>query len=317
MEWKVLRAADPRSFLSHFTSRGLRPDGRSFLTRRQVTVAPGAIGTADGSAIARVGATTVLAACSLEVSAPLNAAPRDGFLEISVQLTPLCSPRFKVGRPPDEALAMQQHLQRIVLSGGVLDLEQLCIVEGKAVWNLKLDVVCLNHDGSCTDAALLAVVGALANLRVPATTVIKTTGTEGGRNRGGASAGASRSSRDAAAAAGASGVLVETLPHEAPSSLVLGGIPLSLTFGVFEDNLLVDPNAEEETLMDSVFTLVVGANEGSDGGSNGGNDQMKLFSVYKPGGVPLGFNVMDNALDSTSKLVQGDAELVMRLAQRA
>ena len=147
--------------------------------------------------------------------------------------------------------------------------------------------------------------------------MIKTTGTEGGRNRGGASAGASRSSRDAAAAAGASGVLVETLPHEAPSSLVLGGIPLSLTFGVFEDNLLVDPNAEEETLMDSVFTLVVGANEGSDGGSNGGNDQMKLFSVYKPGGVPLGFNVMDNALDSTSKLVQGDAELVMRLAQRA
>ena len=67
-----------------------------------------------------------------------------------------------------------------MLSGGVLDLEQLCIVEGKAVWNLKLDVVCLNHDGSCTDAALLAVVGALANLRVPATTVIKTTGTEGG-----------------------------------------------------------------------------------------------------------------------------------------
>ena len=111
-------------------------------------------------------------------------------------------------------------------------------------------------------------------------------------------------------------MLVETLPHEAPSSLVLADSAVA-DFGVFEDNLLVDPNVEEETLMDSVFTLVVGANEGSDGGSNGGNDQMKLFSVYKPGGVPLGFNVMDNALDSTSKLVQGDAELVMRLAQRA
>ena len=270
--------------------------------------------------MARVGRTTVIAACSLEVSSPLNAAPRDGFVELSVQLTPLCSPRFKVGRPSDEALALQQHLSRVVV-GNVLDLEQLCIEEAKAVWNLKIDVICLDHDGSCTDAALLAIVGALADLRVPQTVVTKGGSADGSSNSSSSSSSSSGSSRNTD---GASGVLVETLPDEPASALVLGGIPLALSFGVFEGNLLVDPNAEEEALMDSLFTLVVGADEldnrsssssSSAGGEKGGDD-LKLYSVYKPGGVPLGFDLMDHAMDKALELVRGDVELILKLAER-
>ena len=302
MEWAVLRAADPREYMQTFIDRDIRPDGREFFERREVSVQKGSIQTAHGSCLARVGATAVLAAAKLEVSTPLNAAPRNGFLEISVQLTPLCSPRFKVGRPSDEALALQQHLQRVVLGGSILDLEQLCICEGKAVWNLKLDVVCLNHDGAATDAALLSVVGTLADLRIPATVVTKVgdgNGDRGGRSLGG------RASRDAP---GSSGVLVETLPEESSSAVVLGGIPLAVSFGVFGGNLLVDPNAEEEALLDSVFTLVVGL----DGASS---DSMKVYSVYKPGGIPLGSEVMDQALDRVFELVKGDEGMIMKLSK--
>jgi exosome complex component RRP43 len=121
--------------------------------------------------LTKIGATSVLAAIKLEISPPLNATPTCGFLEVSVQLTPLCSPRFKVGKPSDECYALQQQVQRLLVEGHVIDLEQLCVEEGKAVWNLKLDVICLNHDGGCVDACVLAAMGALRDLKIPETVV--------------------------------------------------------------------------------------------------------------------------------------------------
>ena len=43
LEWAVLRAADPRAYLSRFTSQRVRPDGRGFLSRRARTVQRGNI----------------------------------------------------------------------------------------------------------------------------------------------------------------------------------------------------------------------------------------------------------------------------------
>ena len=45
----------------------------------------------------------------------------------------------------------------------MLDLSQLCISEGRAVWVLYADMVCLNDDGAVFDAALLSFVSALQN----------------------------------------------------------------------------------------------------------------------------------------------------------
>lgn len=49
----------------------------------------------------------------------------------------------------------------------MLDVTQLAIVPGKAVWVLKADVVCLDHDGNVEDAALLSLCGALQSVRLP------------------------------------------------------------------------------------------------------------------------------------------------------
>jgi exosome complex component RRP43 len=49
----------------------------------------------------------------------------------------------------------------------MLDKKQLCIEEGKFVWMLKADIVCLDHDGNVTDAALIALALALRTLKVP------------------------------------------------------------------------------------------------------------------------------------------------------
>lgn len=49
----------------------------------------------------------------------------------------------------------------------MVDLTQLTIVPGKAVWVLRADVVCIDHDGNVEDAAMLSLCGALRSLRLP------------------------------------------------------------------------------------------------------------------------------------------------------
>jgi exosome complex RNA-binding protein Rrp42 (RNase PH superfamily) len=45
----------------------------------------------------------------------------------------------------------------------VIPLESLCIEEGKAVWVLYCDVVCINYDGNALDASIFALMTALSN----------------------------------------------------------------------------------------------------------------------------------------------------------
>jgi exosome complex component RRP43 len=58
----------------------------------------------------------------------------------------------------------------------VTDLMELCVVPGKVVWLLNLDVVCINDDGNVLDAAVLAMSAALNNTWLPATQVLEETG---------------------------------------------------------------------------------------------------------------------------------------------
>ena len=43
----------------------------------------------------------------------------------------------------------------------VVRLADLCIVEGKSVWVLYVDILCMDYDGAVFDACLLALVNAL------------------------------------------------------------------------------------------------------------------------------------------------------------
>ena len=57
-------------------------------------------------------------------------------------------------------------LTRHVFSEHVVDLEQLCIEEGKHCWHLSLDVYVLNNDGSVLDVCMAAAAAALQSLEV-------------------------------------------------------------------------------------------------------------------------------------------------------
>ena len=286
--WAVLKAADPVKYYREFISRGLRPDGRTFLQRRDVSILPGSITTASGSCLTKIGATSVLAAIKLEISPPLNATPTCGFLEVSVQLTPLCSPRFKVGKPSDECYALQQQLQRLLVEGHVIDLEQLCVEEGKAVWNIKLDVICLNHDGGCVDACVLAAVGALKNLKIPEIVT-----------------------REEEKNVSSRGQVVEIIPNGQETMLTITGMPMPVTFGRFEERWVVDPSAEEEEWMDSLMTVVIGGGENQMEG-----DEERVYSVYKPGGASVSADFVDEAIGNARDISSQALDEMTAMGQR-
>eukprot|EP00775_Hariotina_reticulata_P012502 gene12502-12637_t len=229
-------------------NEGFRPDGRVLGVCRPVTVGLDVVTSADGSAIVKVGASTVLAGVRLEVMVPSSEAPADGQLVVSVEMTALSSPNYRPGRAPSITYVIQQRVTDILIGCGVLKLSDLCIGEGQAVWVVYLDLYILNAAGSLLDAALLAAVAALQGTKLPAVHLTEEGNVE----------------RDVQQAA--DGTFDSSSGGDGSSSradaswvpLQLHDTPLCLTCGVYKDQLIADPDHEEEALMAATISVVLG-----------------------------------------------------------
>ena len=169
----------PREYYRRFVERGVRPDGRSLDAVRTLSVSSGSIGTAAGSAMVSLGKTMVLAGVTCVVGEPLQSSPESGVLQVRVRIGPMCSddPALRTMRvSSDEAYCVEEHLKRCMLSSDALDVSDLCIESGKAVWILTADIVCLNHDGNVWDAAMIALIASLNNTSIPSNVDIATDG---------------------------------------------------------------------------------------------------------------------------------------------
>lgn len=100
-------------------------------------------------------------------------------------------------------------------------------------------------DGSLYDACLLAALATLASLRLHAVTV-----DDSGRIHKASEDGTAAEAGAAAAAAAQRGAAPQR-------GLQLGCQPVGLTCGVYRGQLLVDPTAEEEPLLDALLTATV------------------------------------------------------------
>ena len=237
----AFQCVHPEQFYQRFISHGIRPDGRLLASCRPMVIGSGhvnsavdgeaaVVGGAVGSATARCGSTSAIAAVTLSVGTPLEASPGRGDVDVQVALGPLCdAARFGIGPQPREAAALGALLKRVLVQGQLgggkvdperpnasasttaprtaagtatstsastapfLDLSQLCISHGVAAWQLHLDIVIIAHDGAIADVALAAAVGALQNTVLPAIdarSVSMDTAPQGGGTRNGSAGGA-------------------------------------------------------------------------------------------------------------------------------
>ncbi|THH05198.1 hypothetical protein EW145_g4970 [Phellinidium pouzarii] len=232
LQAEVFRRLHPRAYLERFLNEGFRPDGRETEDWRDVSVNVGSISTADGSALVRLGDTTVVCGVKAEIAEPDLDSPDAGFLVPNIDLPAICSPKFKPGPPADEAQVLSERLYDALIASETLPLSSLCIEPGKAVWVLYVDATCINYDGNAFDAALLAMVSALKNTRLPKATFDE----ESGRT---------------------------TCSRKDKSSLQMRRTPTAVSFGIFDSTyILSDPTSFEEPLLDTSITVVVDENEG-------------------------------------------------------
>jgi exosome complex component RRP43 len=144
---QIFQRLHPRVYLERFVAEKIRPDGRTFDEWRNVSVNVGSISTADGSALVRMGDTTIVCGVKAEIAEPELDRPEQGFLVPNIDLPAICSPKFKPGPPTEEAQVLSDRLNEALVASGALSLSSLCIHSGKAVWTLYVDCTCINYDG--------------------------------------------------------------------------------------------------------------------------------------------------------------------------
>ncbi|KAF9916913.1 Exosome complex component RRP43 [Lobosporangium transversale] len=222
----------PTEYFRKFISQGVRPDGRLLDSFRPTTVHYGVITTANGSAMVRIGGTTVVCGIKAEVAEPKLDSPDQGYLVPNVDLSPICSSAFRPGSPSEQAQVVSEAIHRVLKESKVLDLKDLCIEEAKAVWALWIDVVCVSYDGNIYDAALISVMAALLNVRIRKPTydegIVKVPGGE-------------------------------AINDENSFKLNLTRIPLSTSFVLFDTDLtlLADPNFAEESITQGQISVTI------------------------------------------------------------
>ncbi|KAI4901251.1 hypothetical protein NFI96_015260 [Prochilodus magdalenae] len=186
----------------------------------------GSISTADGSALVKIGNTTVICGIKAELAAPSTEAPDQGYIVPNVDLPPLCSSRFRPGPPGEQAQAASQFLADVIDGSQIIKKEDLCIERSKLCWVLYCDIMCLDYDGNLLDACVVTLLAALRNTQLPKVTINTETD------------------------------LAEVdLQHK--RQLHINKHPVASSFAVFDDTvIIVDPTAEEESLATALVTAV-------------------------------------------------------------
>lgn len=207
-------------------SRGKRIDDRALDQHRPLSIEVGLIQKANGSARVKLGHTEIIAGVKIATGTPFPDTPDKGLLVVNAEMLPLSSPYAEPGPPSEEAIELARVVDRGIRESEMVDLTKLCLIEGKSVVTIFVDCNVMNVDGNLFDATSYAVVAAL---RTATMTKYKVEGDK-----------------------------VVATDEKVP--VPVERTPVSVTLARIGDTLVVDPNGEEEALMDVRVTITTDEN---------------------------------------------------------
>lgn len=215
-----------RDFLLKAIEDKKRLDGRQTYDYRKLKIS---FGTDYGCCFVDLGKTRVMAQVSCELVTPKESRPNEGILFFNIELSPMASPAFEQGRQSELSVKLNRQLERCFRNSKCIDTESLCVVSGEKVWQIRVDVHTLNHDGNLMDAASIAAITALCHFRRPDVSI---QGEE---------------------------ITVYTPEERDPIPLSIYHMPISVSFSFFQQGtyLLVDPSEREERVMDGLLMIAM------------------------------------------------------------
>jgi ribosomal RNA-processing protein RRP42 (EC 3.1.13.-) len=203
--------------------RGVRIDGRKLNEYRKLSITLGYAKKAEGSALVKLGDTTVLAGVKLEEEEPFPDTPNQGNLVVNVELLPLAYETFEPGPPDENAIELARVVDRSLRDSKAVDLSKLVIIPGKKIWTAWVDVYVLNYDGNILDACTLASVAALYNTKLPKIEV--------------------------------EGENVRIIREEKTDIIPINYPVVTVTAAKIGNHIIVDPNIDEESIADVKLSI--------------------------------------------------------------
>ncbi|XP_028798749.1 exosome complex component RRP45A isoform X1 [Neltuma alba] len=210
----------------------LRVDGRRPFDYRKLTIK---FGREDGSSEVQLGQTHVMAFVTAQLAQPYRDRPNEGSLSIYTEFSPMADPSYEPGRPGEFAVELGRIIDRGLRESRAVDTESLCVLSGKLVWAVRIDIHILDNGGNLVDAANISALAALLTFRRPECTL-------GGEN-----------DQD---------VVVHPPEVREPLPLIVHHLPIAVTFGFFsnENIVVIDPTHNEEAVMTGRMTATLNAN---------------------------------------------------------
>mmetsp|Transcript_15152 Transcript_15152/g.24623 ORF Transcript_15152/g.24623 Transcript_15152/m.24623 type:complete len:279 (+) Transcript_15152:56-892(+) len=236
---------------------GYRGDGRGNRECRQLSVDVGR-NKLTGQARCQVslGDTVALAVVNATAVEPFSDRPNEGILKVNAILSSMAREDLETSKTSKSKASSKFSaiLEQCVLGSRAIDLEGLCIIAGKLVWSVRVDVMILNDSGNVYDCGCLAAFGALSYYRRPDVSVVGTS------------------------------YKIFSLEEREPVPLSIHHIPLCVTFSLFKKDegpqgetlnfFLMDPDDREELAEDGKITIIV-------------NSHKEICGVHKQGWPPL------------------------------
>lgn len=252
--------------LASLVKKGIRLSGRGLEDYRDISIELNYIPNAEGSALVKLGNTQVLVGVKLEVGTPYPDTPNEGTMVVSAEFVPTASPVFEPGPPDENAIELARVIDRSIRELRAIDLSKLVLIPGKKVWNVWIDIYVLDHDGNLIDASSIASLAALLVAKVPKAEITQ----EG--------------------------------EVKVDKSIYVGPLPINhkvitVTVGKLRDVLLVDPDLEEESVLDTKLVIAL-------------SDDGRVAGIQKTG---MGYLTKDEVLKILDIALKKGKEIIAKV----
>lgn len=225
-------SVNEKKFIQTALLSDLRTDGRGPFDYRNLTIQ---FGSEDGSSEVQLGQTRVMGFVTSQLVQPYRDRPNEGTLAIFTEFSPMADPSFEVGRPGESAVELGRIVDRGLRESRAVDTESLCVVAGKWVWSVRIDLHILDNCGNLVDAANIAALAALLTFRRPECTLGGDDGQE---------------------------VIIHPPEVREPLPLIVHHLPVAVTFAFIgtESIVVIDPSHFEEVVMGGKLTATLNTN---------------------------------------------------------